>query len=73
MSDAIGRAAEMDPNALRALGERGHTFYASQMSSGRRSDLLSQIVSEMLAENLRRSPQEPGVANSQDTSIMKEG
>lgn len=73
VSDAIGRAAEMDPNALRALGERGHTFYASQMSSGRRSDLLSQIVSEMLAENLRRSPQEPGVANSQDTSIMKEG
>jgi len=73
VSDAIGRAAEMDPTALRALGERGHTFYASQMSSDRRSDLLNQIVSEVVAENLRRSPQALDVGNTQNTSIMEEG
>ena len=61
VSDAIRRAMAMDPDALRSLGERGHTCYASQMSSDRRSDLLSQVVGEVVAEHekegsLRRRP-----------------
>lgn len=71
--EAIRRALEMEPDALRALGERGHTFYAGQMSSDRRSHLLSQIVSEVVAENLRRSTKAPNVANTQETSTIERG
>lgn len=55
--DAIRRAMAMGPEALRTLGERGRTYYANEMSSDRRSELITRIVMEVVAGRTRARPQ----------------
>lgn len=73
VADTIRGAVAMDPDELRALGKRGQAFYASEMSSARRAVLLSQLVREVVAGNVRGSSETPDETPTQDPSNGERG